>query len=297
MPCPENSFTLTNHLEDCMNVKHALPAGFVILSALALSACGSSNSSPSTVLPASSPTPVPIPSASPFTSKPTVAAAPSVVAALPLPSIAGFSGAIDLSFPLSLPAGTTITTTVSNVEPTNAPKISSLLRSTLDLRNTLSANGEIVVLTYDDFVFSNAVTYETAPSFTLTIPAKDVVPASYYVALYDPTRPSLGWQLGFEGPAKIKGTTVTASSTSLTPFTFAKNANYYFALYAISSSAPAPTPAPSIKPIAPATATPNPYASAAPTSSPTVSPSSTPESQPTPNSQPTSASQPVNGGA
>jgi hypothetical protein len=250
----------------------------LVIVSMALCACGSSNSSPSPIQPVASPTAaptaVPIPKASPFTSVTSVVGVSAVAASVTVPVVAGYAGSIDFGVPTVLPPGTTISTTVSNVAPTagGVPALSSVSRQVLAQRKTASADGAVVVLTYDDLLFSNAVTYGKAPSFVLTVPAADVVTAAYYLAMYDPSRPSLAWQLGFEGPGTVTGTTIAFSSVSFSPFTFAANANYYFALYAISASAAAPTPAPSISPTAAVTATPNPN----PTAKPTVVPTATP---------------------
>jgi hypothetical protein len=88
-------------------------------------------------------------------------------------------------------------------------------------------------------------------TLTLQIPQTAVVNgASYYLALWDPLRPSLGWQHDFAGPVK-------ADTTSGVPvLTFAANApeftryeQYWLAVYMLAASAAPPTPAPSIAPI------------------------------------------------
>jgi len=274
--------------------KCLLTAPLCVAIAATLAACGSSSSSPSptpsaTATASAVPTAVPIPTAAPFTSQASVVSVPSVAASVALPTIAGFSGSIDFGIPTILAPGTTISTTVSNVAPTaaNVPAL-SVLRHALAQRESASANGAAVVLVYNDLLYSSAVTYAKAPSLVTTVPSADIVAASYYLALYDPTRPSLGWQRGFEGPAVVTGSTLAFSSAALTPFTFAANADYYLAIYATSTAAAAPTPAPSIAPIAPATATPGPsptptaVASATPTASPTPTESSQPSQPSTP---------------
>ena len=237
-----------------MKIRQYLVAASCAAAVAALHACGTSNSGASPNPPPTAvPTAVPIPKPAAFTTTTVVAPAPAVAAALVLPTGSVYSGSINLGAPTSLPPGTTISNTLTNVAPSaeDAPARSDTLRQKFAGRSISSANGAIVTLVYIDLLYSNAVIYASEPSFGLTVPANEVrAAADYYVAAYDPSRPSLGWQLGFEGPAKISGTDLSFHGLA-TPYTFAPNANYYFAVYAISSSAAAPTPAPAVKPIAP----------------------------------------------
>ena len=92
------------------------------------------------------------------------------------------------------------------------------------------------------------------PSAQLTlamqIPQSAVVSgASYYLALWDPERTSLGWQHAFAGPVRVD------TSSGVPKLTFVTNApildewqQYWLAIYMLPSNAPAPTPAPLISP-------------------------------------------------
>ena len=276
-----------------MNFSRCILAASLIAAAIAVDACGSSNSSSSApFVPASAPTAVPIAAPAAFTASSTVPA-PAAAAAVALPTNSVYSGAIDLGAPTSpIPPGTTIADILSDVAPSTAqaPALSDALRHALAQRIGESANGAIVVLAYVNLLYSNTVTYASAPSFSLTVPAAQIANAAYYVAAFDPARPTLGWQLGFSSVGSVSGSTLSFKGAS-TPFTFDAGANYYFAVYAISSAAVAPTPAPSIVPIVPtaapvasptSTPLPSPTATAVPTITPTAVPTVKPTVAPVP---------------
>lgn len=85
-------------------------------------------------------------------------------------------------------------------------------------------------------------------SITLTVQVPGAVfsqNANYYLALYDPQRPSLGWQQKFAGPATIDGATLTFTSA----YTFNRYEQYWLAISAVSQQAAQPTPAPAISPV------------------------------------------------
>jgi hypothetical protein len=267
---------------------------FLILAATcALAACGGgSSSAPATSptqAPSSIPTAVPIATSAPFAVQ-SVVTPIAAATAVPLPADGNYSGAITFGAVTSTIApGTTISITLTNITPStpNAPTLSDVLRQ-LAGRRSIASSGAIDVLEYIDVLCSNSVTYATTPGFSLTVPAAEIATASYYLAIYDPTRPSLGWQLGFEGPATITGSTLTFTGAS-TPFTFAADTNYYFAAYAISTAAATPTPAPFIAPIIPTaapSATPTPVLTPTPTPTPTIAPTATPTTAPTPTPTP-----------
>ena len=81
-------------------------------------------------------------------------------------------------------------------------------------------------------------------ALTIQVPAAVFLPGvAYYAALYDPQRPSLGWQQGFAGPATIAGTTLTFNSS----YTFNRYEQYWIAIYAQTQGKP--SPAPSVSPL------------------------------------------------
>jgi hypothetical protein len=203
-----------------------------------------------------------------------------------LPSAGGFAPTLFLPLPQSA-VSVQITQLVANVAPSGAPAL-SVARARTAVRRGLALPQDGAVLLYTELFFSTSVTFGTTPSFAFAIPAADVLAGvGYYLALYDPTRPSLGWQYGFEGPAAVSGTTLTFAAAP-GGFTFAGNLTYYFALVAIPTGAPVPTIAPSIAPTTVPAQTPPPI----PTPSPSASPSSSasPSASPSPSPTPTVAS-------
>jgi hypothetical protein len=84
-------------------------------------------------------------------------------------------------------------------------------------------------------------------TLTVQVPAAVFLQnVTYYLALYDPQRPSLGWQQKFAGPATVSGTTLTFTGA----YTFNRYEQYWLGIYAVSPQAPPPTPAPAISPVA-----------------------------------------------
>lgn len=253
-------------------------------SALLLASCGGGSASRGLVpVPSSSPTPIAAPTSSAQTaavevtvSLPTASpgATPEPVA---LPAVAGY--APTMSLPLPQTATTTqLTAVVSNVEFSSSPPL-SLARSVQAARRA-ALPADAAPLLYIEIYSSATIVIPSAPGFTITIPSADVFShASYYLALYDPTRPSLGWQYGFEGPGSLSGTTVTFAS-SPNPFTFAGALSYYFALIVVPQNTTQPTPAPSTPPTTVPTQSPPPVTTTSPTPSP--APTATPSPTPTP---------------
>ena len=193
---------------------------------------------------ASAPTPVPLPTFAPFvvsTSAP-VPAATSVTLAAPAAPVAVSVGLQASSGAIA--AGTTVNETVSNSAPSGLPVLDVAHRT--DAATRAAVAGAITPIAYLQMAFSPTVTLTSAPSFTLIAPNGYVLPsgASYYIALYDPLRPSLGWQTGFEGPT-VNGQTLTFAAL-FGQLHVRRIQTYTFTLYATSASASTPTPAPSI---------------------------------------------------
>ncbi len=113
---------------------------------------------------------------------------------------------------------------------------------------TQSAKDPVTPIAYIGLQFSpNPIALEGPPAFTLTIPSGDVLPsADYWIAAYDPTQSSLGWQMAFEGP-EAGSATLTFNGGGL--FDFAQGSTYWFALYVASSAGATPTPAPTTAPV------------------------------------------------
>lgn len=172
--------------------------------------------------------------------------------------------------------GTQIATQLQNTAPAGLPSLASLLRRPESAR-TMASGSPISVIAYLYVLFNQDVLLSQAPSFTFALPSSDVVPgANYYLAMYDPNTPSLGWQLGFEGPGTVSGNSLTFTGSSSSTYFQAWTA-YYLGLYAAPATAATPTPAPSV----------------APTMAPTVAPSALPTGMPTPTPTPTAAPNPT----
>ena len=164
--------------------------------------------------------------------------------------------------------GTQIATQLQNTAPVGLPTLQSVFKR--DASVSASSSSAISVVTYLYILFNEDVMLSQAPSFSFTLPSADVVSgAKYYLALYNPNVPSLGWQLGFEGPGTVSGNAVTFTGGSSSVYFQAWTA-YYLGLYAVPANASTPTPAPSI----------------APTQAPTVAPSALPTGMPTPTPAP-----------
>jgi hypothetical protein len=186
-----------------------------------------------------------------------------------MPAGAAVSGAIALpAAQATIPPNTQLALTLQNTAPGGVPQLLDTLRRP-EVRTRYAAPANVSVVSYLSLLFTQNVSLNSAPAFSFTLPAGDALPnTAYYLAFYDPGRPSLGWQLGFEGPGTLSGSIVTFSGTQ--PVAFQAYAAYWFGLYAVSQSAPAPTPAPSVSP----------------SSAPTVQPSSLPTGLATPTPSP-----------
>jgi hypothetical protein len=221
--------------------------------------------------PTSTPTPIAIPSSSPVTvvQQTTVALPAATAGATPLPvalpTAAGFAPTMVLPLPQTA-TNAQLTALVSNAAPTSLPPL-SLKRFTQTVRHTVALPTGAAVLLYTEIYSTATLTLPTAPGFTFAIPAADVFTgANYYLALYDPTRPSLGWQYDFEGPATVTNSTLTFAANP-SPFTLTGSIAYYFALYVIPQGNSQPTPAPSVSPTSvPTQVPPTPVPTATPTS-------------------------------
>jgi beta-glucanase (GH16 family) len=251
-----------------MNVRKVVGIGFMLLVAAGFAACGGGSVSvPPSPVATASPTPVPIPSSSPFSvtqqqlGVPIATAPPSGATPSPVPvPLANANGiAAMLDMPPANSAGTeSITATVQNTAPTSVPVL-DLKRAAQALRRTQQTIPAVAVV-YLGLYWGSPITFLATPGFSIAVPAADIVPnTSYYLAMYDPTRPSLGWQYGFEGPATVVGTTLNFTG-STSAFSFAADVQYWLAVIALPQSV-SPTPAPSVAPTSVPTTTPPPPSS------------------------------------
>jgi hypothetical protein len=165
--------------------------------------------------------------------------------------------------------GTQIAMQLQNTPPTGVVTLQSAFRKPFVAVSASNGNA-ISVVAYLYILFNQDVMLSQAPSFSFALPSGDVVSgAKYYLALYNQNTPSLGWQLGFEGPGTVSGNSVSFSGGSNSMY-FQGWTAYYLGLYAAPANVATPTPAPSV----------------APTQAPTVAPSALPTGMPTPTPAP-----------
>ena len=235
-------------------------------------------------------TPVPIPAVAPFTATQS-ATLGAAATPLPLASGGGYSGSVTLTGAIAPTA--TLTETTSNVAPVGAPTLQALARAALAVRTTQTTL-PLSSVVFVSLTSNTGFSVTPPPGFTLNVPANNILPnAAYYLAEYDPSRPSLGWQEGYAGPGTISGSSIAFTPTSSGAFVFGANVTYTFALYAISNQAIAPTAAPSIAPIASAAPSPTATPVATPTPTPVATATATPVATPTPTPVPTPTPTPV----
>jgi hypothetical protein len=227
-------------------------------------------------------TPVPVPTASTFSvtqNTPYAFTPQPSQASFALPQGGGFSGGSVFGTALA-PSQGTLTETIQNVVPVadGVPAL-SVVRGTG--RQFIEAIPQAhTTLLYIGVSADHEIDLPSAPGFTITIPAADIVAGSaYFIAFYD--RAARAWVFPFEGPATVNGSTLTFTAAA-GAFAFTAGARYWFALV---STAPLPTPAPS----ASASAAPSAAPSSSPSGTPSSSPSGTPSSSPsgTPSTSPT----------
>lgn len=179
----------------------------LILCVAALTACGGGGSGSSTV---ASTVPVSVPSATPPAAP---VSAPGTTQTFA--NVGGFGGAISL--PHALAGNGNATVAVTSSAPSGVP--------------ALSGGIGIIPLLYVQITSPATLTLAAVPAFTLAIPsALNLGTFQLYVAAYDSSNASQGWQLGIEGPVSANSNATLAGSVS--PFTLTAGTQYVFALYA-----------------------------------------------------------------
>jgi hypothetical protein len=229
-----------------------------------LAACGGGTTAPpatpggtapsATPTPTGAPTAPSLPAASPFTVTQAVALS-GKAQTVTLPAASGFGGSLALPAPSNLPPDTVLAMTFADTSAgltTNVPALD--VKRARGTRGVAS-NAPMSVLLYLQVAFSEDVALPNPPSLNVTVPA-GLPSAAYYVALFDPTEPSFGWQLGFEGPASVGATSLSFVPATSAPLGITAEVPYTLAVYAISAAAASPTPAPSGSPLAYATPVP-----------------------------------------
>jgi hypothetical protein len=170
-----------------------------------------------------------------------------------MPSVAGYSGTLEL--PASTAAsGTTIAATTTTVAPSNLPVLS--------LRRSFTTSAQTVYV-YESITPSGTITFNGIPGFTLTLPSSvSTAGQSFYIAILAPG--TTQWQMAADGPAQVSGQKLAFPQIPGTSITLNANQTYWFAFYSVPTSSVTPTPSPS------------------PTASPTATPTATPTASPTP---------------
>ncbi len=171
------------------------------LAALIVSCGGTQGVTPA---PFVAPTPISAPSTTPATAVQQISVSLSAATAgatpqpVPLPTVAGYAPTMALPLPQTA-TNAQLTTVVSSAAFSSSPPL-SLTRFVQSVRRAALPT-DAAALLYVQIYSSATIVLPTAPNFSIVIPSADVFSgANYYLALYDPTRPSLGWQYDFEGP-------------------------------------------------------------------------------------------------
>jgi hypothetical protein len=232
--------------------------------ALSLAACGGGTVNTTPVTSSTAPA---IQSLGSFTSTASIASVPAS-GAVTLPALTppagvatGTSATVGLSAQGAGGVIASASATMSSTTPVGPPALSSIARTAEAERGVQSELAPVSGILFFGFEVSapsppTSLTFSSAPTFTVTLPsAYFALPnTTFYIALYDPSKPSLGWQSRFETCVATASTsTLVCNATVQQQITVLNNVVYFFSLYAVSSSATAPTPAPSVSPTAVAT--------------------------------------------
>lgn len=227
-----------------------------ILSAIVV-ACGPGNNGPvagTVVLPTPSPVPLTAPAFATVTQTVAVSNA-SIAAGVTLAATGGVSGTISGGAGANIPAGTTLTQSLQSgsTTPTGLPAPASMVRrSASGSRDTLAELAPISPLIFMGLGFSQTSTIAPSSSFTLPASFFTVTGVAFYVALFDPTRPGLGWISRFAS-CTPSASTLTLTCPTTTSVTFTGGQTYYLMLYAVSTLAPSPQPTAVVTPTTPNT--------------------------------------------
>jgi hypothetical protein len=248
-----------------VNVRSSMTAIVFGVSALLLAACGggSVNSTPLATNTAPA-----VQSLAAFTSTASVASVPAG-AAVTLPALTPPTGvATGTSASIGLAAQSTggsigsASATMSSTLPSGAPVLANIARVAEGSRSPETESSPINGILY--FLFSisatpppSSFTFPAPPTFTITLPTAyfSLSGASFYLGLFDPTKPSLDWQSRVESCVPNANTSTIVCSGSQS-FTIVNGVSYLFALYVVSAGAVAPTPVPSVQPTSVATIAP-----------------------------------------
>ncbi len=239
--------------------------GLLILLPAVLAACGGGGGGGgATVVPTQAPaTPTPVPTTAAVSIP--VGAASSTTS---LGSVASESATLGLAAASS--GSGSATAQLALTAPAGAPTLQSATRLPRAIGTT-----NLTALLFIALTPTATLSFPSTPSFTFTFPSGFALAAgtAAYIAEYDPTQPSAGWQ-PFLGPGTLSGTTIAFAAVSRS-VTFQANQTYLFVLFTTGAVIGVPTAAPSPTPTPTPTATPTSKASATPTPTPTASSSAT----------------------
>ena len=210
-----------SNFKRCNMVSVAI-AGITLLASAVAAACGGGGSAiPATTghpLPSptmhSSPTPTATPTPTPTT------AATSIPFSLvgsteALPAVGSYAESITVPSSNQWWTNSTFSLTISTQALTGLPGLQSVGRHSMMKRSAavhpfaIAPPGGTGILYFG--LSSWAVTFASLPSLTINLPAPADPGLGYYLAEYDPTNPSAGWQT--QGQLTASGTTLTASFT------------------------------------------------------------------------------------
>ena len=134
-----------------------------------------------------------------------------------LPTAGAFAGVITLPPPL-VPVSATLTLTVQSSAPTadGVPAL-SFDRAPQGKRGIRAAPANTTLI-YIRLIASQVIQLPGTPAFSLTVAPANLVPgASYYLAGFDDAAHPHDWDLAWEGPATVYGTTLTFSTVGDRP--------------------------------------------------------------------------------
>ncbi len=198
---------------------------FAFAAATLFVACGGHGSSS---LPATNPSPA---------VQSTTAALGASAVSVTFPAIAsGAAGTV------GLPATTSGSATATLVLQATPPAGDAAPSSIHVRRSIKTLGGTVTALAYVTLTVNAGVSIGQSPSFSFTFPA-GMLSGTGYVAFYDPTNASAGWQQ-VAGPVSASGTSIAFSAATLSPaVALAANTTYVFAIVVSASTLPVATPA------------------------------------------------------
>jgi subtilisin family serine protease len=214
-----------------------------------------------TAVPTAAATATPAPTPTPITTESVSVPASTVASQTATYAVTNYSGTATIP---AASVATTLATTFSISQPSSTPTIQNVRRRPQNI-----GASPIGALAFVCITPAATVSFGAYPAFTLTVPAAVAAGINFaYVALYDPTNPSLGWTT-IEGPANPSNSTIIFSGASPGQ-TFQGGQTYCFLIFTLASALPTPTPAPT------ATSTPKPASSTSPSPAPSTAPTATP---------------------